>query len=134
MLEPVLGRWRRRRARAYLELGKQLMFEFDTPTAGRVQLQVIFSAEDDRLDVKIVSLYARSFLEGGPERADVGLAEMLKGRDFICGLAADAGYHTARFIGRRHRSGDSHDVQWHRVDVDLRKFGPTAADGARVEK
>jgi hypothetical protein len=121
VLDAVLRRWRRRRARAYLELGKQLRFEFDTPTAGRVELQVIFSAEGDRLDVNIVSLYAKSFLEGGPARADVGLPEMFKGRDFICGLATDAGYDTVRFRGRRVKSEGQREAPWHSVVVDLRR-------------
>jgi hypothetical protein len=120
VLEPIVRRWRRRRARAYLELDKELMFEFETPTAGPVQLRVILSAQGERLDVNIVSLYAKSFLEGGAPHADVGLVEMLKGRDFICRRAADAGYDTVRFRGRRVRTADQGDAPWHAVDVNLR--------------
>ena len=94
--------WRRRRARRFLQLDRETLLEFDTASAGIVELRAIFSAEGERLDVKIVSLYGRSFLDGDEIRP-VGLPELFKGRDFICGLAADAGYSTVRFLGRRLR-------------------------------
>ena len=104
-----------------MELGREILLEFDTPTAGVVELRVIFVAENGRLDAKIISLYPRSFLDTGDPDVEVGVAEIAKIRDYLCALARDAGFGSVRFLGRRGHPGRE-QVRWRSVEVRSRSI------------
>jgi hypothetical protein len=112
--------WRRRRALRFLGIGEEVGIQFSTPTAGLVHLIVVFTDQGTTLDMEIRAFYGLE-AAADPEvrRADVGIAEIIKGLDLICRHAADAGYRRLHAHGVR--SGDKSGAR--SIDVDLSRRG-----------
>ena len=111
-------RWRRLRARQFLELGKQIGLDFESPI-GPVQVVATFVDEGETVQMKLTSIYSHAFLEShGRDRPEVGIREMLKGLDTIGRLSADAGFRRLRITGRRLGKERGERI----IVVDLRRY------------
>lgn len=125
MLERLRAARDRRRARAYLELGRQITLEFDSASAGRFELTARFVDEGETLEMQMIGLYGIEIGPDGVRRSDPGLRDVLQGRDHLCRLAVDAGYKRLRFVGKRYRP-DGQGFVWHTREVDLKRWKDSA--------
>jgi hypothetical protein len=111
-------RWRRFSARRYLELGKQIALDFESPI-GPVQVVATFVDQGETLEMRLTSIYSHAFLQSqGKDRPEVGIVEMLRGLDKIGRLAADAGFRRLRITGTRLMRKQAE----REVVVDLRRY------------
>jgi hypothetical protein len=111
-------RWRRLRARRFLEFGKQMTLDFESPI-GPVQVVATFVDEGETVEMRVTSIYSQAFLQShGRDRPEPGIREVLKGLDTIGRLAAEAGFRRLRITGRRlGKERGERDIV-----VDLRRY------------
>lgn len=112
----LVSAWRRRRAKKFIDLDKQVGIDFDFPS-GPVHLDVRFRAEGRTLVMYIVNLQPVEALESGDAlRRPVGVREVIRCRDTVARLAADAGYLRLRIEGHRRNHRRKHRQA---VELDL---------------
>jgi hypothetical protein len=101
VFEKLRADWRRGRALRFFDLGKNVTFEFDTPSAGPIVFFGRFDPDGETLVFTVHEIYAKDVLVKGPYRAEAGLREMRRLAEWLAGMASDLGYTRLRFSGQR---------------------------------
>jgi hypothetical protein len=89
-----------RRARSFIQVGKDWTFEYATP-AGPIMLVGRFEAEGRTLILIFREIYAKDVLDKGAYRAEPGLASVRRFLEWVAEMAVDLGYTRLRVAGRR---------------------------------